>query len=263
MLPEVDPAADGRFRQLLREAGMEANGTFSEGYVEWEWTHSRHLFEELPVPIAGARVLELGCHLGATAIVLALLGADVTAVDVNPRFLALARANAERYGVTDRIRFLHVPNGETLPFALRSFDLVTCNSVLEYIPPAMLPGLQREIGRVLGTGGLVAILGTSNRLWPREVHSRRFANYLPRFVDRFFAGRWSRRGLTPWRVRAGFPGFQDVLAESPGRLLRAKMRMGLGGLKLRVLRILCGVLGALRLSAGTLLPTMTLVLKKP
>jgi SAM-dependent methyltransferase len=262
-LPAVDPAADRRFRELLCEAGLEPDGVFTDGYVEWEWAHSRHLFEELPVRIAGAQVLELGCHIGATAIVLALMGADVTAIDVNPRFLSLARANAERYGVVDRIRFLLVPEPTMLPFALRTFDIVTCNSVLEYVAPATLPELQREMVRVLRPDGLAVILGTSNRIWPRELHSRQWTNYLPRFVDRWLARQRLRRGVTPWRVRGGFPGFSDVLAESPTRFLRAKARMGLAGVKLRALAFASRLLGALRISAGSLLPTITMVLRKP
>jgi SAM-dependent methyltransferase len=261
-LPPVAPAADRRFRRLLEEAGFDPNDTFTERYVEWEWAHSRHLFDELPVRIDGAHVLELGCHLGATAIVLALLGADVTAIDLNPRFLELARLNAERYGVIDRIRFLLVPEPGTLPFALRSFDIVTCNSVLEYVAPDRLPGLQREIARVLRPNGLVTILGTSNRLWPREGHSGRWGNYLPRFADRWLREP-VRRGLTPWRLRGGFSGFDDVLAESPARFLRAKARMGLAGFKLRILALASRILGAVRLSAGALLPTITMVLRKP
>src|SRR3954465_14893800 len=115
-LPAIDPRADARFCQLLFERGVSPDQPFAGGYVEWEWRHARHMFLELPQPVAGRRVLEFGCNLGATAIVLALLGAEVVATDVDPEVVALAQVNAERYGVRDRIQFLVHDPARPLPF---------------------------------------------------------------------------------------------------------------------------------------------------
>jgi 2-polyprenyl-3-methyl-5-hydroxy-6-metoxy-1,4-benzoquinol methylase len=51
----------------------------------------------------GRSGLELGCNVGATATVLALMGARVTAVDIKEEFCALAALNASRYGVTEAV----------------------------------------------------------------------------------------------------------------------------------------------------------------
>jgi putative methylase len=48
--------------------------------------------------IVGAQVCDLGCGTGMLSIGAALLGAKVTAVDVDPVALALARENAELFG---------------------------------------------------------------------------------------------------------------------------------------------------------------------
>ena len=72
----VDPAPDQAFRALAERRGMDPNARFVGGYVEWEWRHARHLFESGAVQVEGRAVLELGCNVGATAIVLATLGAD-------------------------------------------------------------------------------------------------------------------------------------------------------------------------------------------
>lgn len=264
-LPAVDPIADARFRALLSRRQVSAGGDqrFGADYVEWEWRHARHVFQELPRDLHGLRVLEFGCHLGATAIVLALLGADVVATDVDPQLMALARLNAERYGVSDRIRFLTQDRGSGLPFEDGAFDLVSCNSVLEYVRREQLAQTQRELARVLRPGGLVVVIGTSNRLWPREVHSRQWlTNYLPRFLDRLIPARL-RRGVSPFALRDGFPGCRDLLADDTGALARAKARMGTSSWKIRLLSAAAPWLRRLRLSPAVLMPTLTMWLSKP
>ena len=67
-------------------------------------------------PVQGKRVLEFGCNKGATSIVLAHYGARVTAVDIDPSSLGMARLNTQRYGIRG-IRFQGIEEGERLPFA--------------------------------------------------------------------------------------------------------------------------------------------------
>jgi ubiquinone/menaquinone biosynthesis C-methylase UbiE len=261
-LPPVDASADLLFRLRLASRGVGPDQRFAEGYVDWEWRHARHMFAELPRPVAGMRVLEFGCHLGATAIVLALMGAEVVATDVDAELVTLARLNAERYGVSDRIQFISHDPGASLPFDDRAFDLVCCNSVLEYVRRERLPDTQRDLARVLRPGGLVVVMGTSNRLWPRETHSRQWlSNYLPRIVDRVLPRRL-RRGISPLTLRDGFPGCRDLLAEDTTGLVRTKARMGASPWKMQVLSAAAPWLRRFRLSPAVLMPTLTLWLCK-
>jgi release factor glutamine methyltransferase len=55
---------------------------------------------------AGERVLDMGTGSGVSAILAARAGAEVVAVDVNPKAVECARDNAERNGVAGRITFL-------------------------------------------------------------------------------------------------------------------------------------------------------------
>jgi release factor glutamine methyltransferase len=57
---------------------------------------------------AGARICDVGTGSGAIAVTLAheLPRAVVSAVDVSPAALAVARENAERHGVAGRVRFI-------------------------------------------------------------------------------------------------------------------------------------------------------------
>lgn len=57
-----------------------------------------------------ARVADLGCGIGGDSIALARAGPAVVAVDLDRVRLRLARANAETYGVAERILFVE-PTG--------------------------------------------------------------------------------------------------------------------------------------------------------
>ena len=211
----------------------------------------------------GRAVLELGCNVGATAIVLGALGAEVTAVDPSAAFVELARANAARHGLSARIAFHHVADTRRLPFESGRFDWVCCNSVLEYVAPKPCTACSGSSTRVLRPGGIAAILGTSNRLWPREDHTGRWlVNYLPRWADRL-TGKRRMRGVSAFQVRGALRGYDDLTRARGGRLYVAlKARMGVTGNKLLALAAASRVLAAAGVSPGALGPTMTLVLRK-
>jgi len=83
----------------------------------------------------GQRVLEIGCGLGTDTMNFARCGAQVTAVDVSPVSLELARQRAEVLDLADRIRFVH-GNAEELTRVLppQTFDLVYSFGVLHHTP---------------------------------------------------------------------------------------------------------------------------------
>lgn len=185
----VSPGAERSFREVVVRLGLNPDNQWVGGYVEYERTHFRRF---LPSDLTGTTVLEFGCNMGASAVIMAELGASVVAIDVNSRYLEVARANALRYGVN--VEFLRVEDSSKLPFANASFDWVNCNSVLEYLSRTVRTAVLNEIDRLLKPEGHILVTGTSNRLWPREVHSRRWlVNYLP------FGG--YQRGVWPWELR--------------------------------------------------------------
>lgn len=59
----------------------------------------------LPDDLSGWSALDIGCNAGFYSFELARRGARVTALDVNPRYLAQARWAAGIYGLADRIFF--------------------------------------------------------------------------------------------------------------------------------------------------------------
>src|SRR5437899_12888259 len=94
----VSREADVHFKALALERGLQAENRWVGGSVDHAWKRNRPVFEHFSVPLSGASVLEFGCFVGGTAIVLAMLGAKVTAVDIDPAKIELAKLNAERYG---------------------------------------------------------------------------------------------------------------------------------------------------------------------
>ena len=261
----VSVAANRDFDRIVREAGLDPGNPWVGGFVDEVWRRGRHIYESSDLRLRERTILEFGCNIGATAIVLALLGARCTAIDPDPVFLRIARANAVRYGVAERITFLHVPDTTRMPFESARFDLVTCGSVLEYVEPRVLSAVQREIDRVLKPDGIIVVSGTSNRLWPREVLSGTwFINYLPRAIDRFLpTAKPRQRGVFPWRVRHAFGDYDNLDREDRGRAyLTARQRMypgrrwRLGFAAANAVAQLCGT------TLGLWTPTIGVTLKK-
>lgn len=70
------------------------------------------------------QVADIGCGTGASAFVLAeVLGAEVTAVDFLPDFLAELERRAAERGLSERIRTLEA-SMEDLPFEEQQFDVI-------------------------------------------------------------------------------------------------------------------------------------------
>jgi 2-polyprenyl-3-methyl-5-hydroxy-6-metoxy-1,4-benzoquinol methylase len=260
----VDTEAEQRFLVEAKACGLNPNSRWVKSYVEWEWTHTRHIWDSPLFDLRGKKVLEFGCNIGATSIILTMLGAEVTGVEVDADCVKLANLNARIYGLPRPPQFLHVPDTRKMPFAAASFDFVTCNSVLEIVPAPLLADIQKEIDRVLKPGGQIVVTGTSSRLYPLEVHSRKlFVNYLPRTVDRMI-GRPIQRGVWPWQMRHGFGRhYSDVLADKGASVyLEAKRKMGLSGVKMGMLTAAAGVMKLFGVSVGEVMPSMFLVLRK-
>jgi release factor glutamine methyltransferase len=117
------------------------------------------LLVEIALELDPRSVLDVGTGSGAVALAVAdeLPTAEVVATDTSERALELARENAARLELADRVHFEHgtVPPG-------RRFDLVVAN--LPYVREDEVPSLAPEITRyeprqavVAGADGLEAI----------------------------------------------------------------------------------------------------------
>lgn len=106
-------------------------------------------------PLAGKRVLDVGCGAGLLCEPLARLGASVTGVDAAEENIAAARLHAEGSGLT--IEYRH---GDVAELGMAGFDLVTSMEVIEHV--ADKAAFIGALAAALAPDGLM-ILSTPNR----------------------------------------------------------------------------------------------------
>lgn len=109
-------------------------------------------------PLNGASVLDVGCGAGLLSEAMAKVGANVTAIDLAPNLLKVARLHGLESGVKVDYRETAV---ETLADAQpASFDVITCMEMLEHVPdPASIID---ACARLLKPGGRLFV-STLNR----------------------------------------------------------------------------------------------------
>lgn len=128
--------------------------------------------------VEGSHALVVGSGLGAESIALALRGARVVGVDLDPAALEFARWRASLYDVSPC--FLPAQAG-ALPFADRSFGAVLMRQLLEHLPRPEQRRALAEAGRVTKGGGIVFV-DAPNRSDPIDRHDSGlpFLHWLPR-----------------------------------------------------------------------------------
>lgn len=106
----------------------------------------------LPDDLSGRRILDAGCGTGALALEAAKRGADVTAIDLSPALVELARdRSAEALsaaGANPKHGRLDFRVGDMLDTTLGSFDhVVAMDSLIHYASADMVAMLAQLAGR--------------------------------------------------------------------------------------------------------------------
>lgn len=139
------------------------------------------LLVELALELEPRRLLDIGTGSGAIALAIAaeMPDCEVVAMDTSAAALEVARDNAARLGLLDRVELVET----TLPAATEEFDLIVAN--LPYVSEAEWSGLEPEVTEweprealLAGPNGLdvirdtIAVLaaqcGRTSRRYPAE-----------------------------------------------------------------------------------------------
>ncbi|MGH2537613.1 MAG: class I SAM-dependent methyltransferase [Candidatus Promineifilaceae bacterium] len=188
-------------------------------------------------PVAGQRLLEIGCGEGKETLALAGRGLRLIASDLSPAQLERARRRLAAALPGAAVQFLQA-NGEELPFGPGAFELVYAKAVLHHIDLAQAA---EEIFRLLRPGGRAAVaeplahhplFWLARRLTPgwrsQDEHPLTYAE-LARFGRRFPASEVRAYFLFaplayPLRALAGGEGLFRWLHARLGRLDRWLLR---------------------------------------
>ena len=112
----------------------------------------------------GARILDMGCGLGANACYLASFGFQVTAFDASEKGIERGQELARRLGLDNNVTFVQGDETTIGSIDSRSLDAVIGMGFVYYLDEAGRDYTYRQARRVLRSGGILA-LTLSNALF--------------------------------------------------------------------------------------------------
>lgn len=136
------------FHNLHLPDGVQtAPDHFLGDFPAFKW---REIAPQVPADLHGWRVLDVGCNAGFYSFELAARGARVTAIDMDPHYLAQARWAARQFGLASRIEFRRMQFYD-LAREPHQYDLVWFMGVLYHLrhPLLALDILRRRTRRLL------------------------------------------------------------------------------------------------------------------
>ena len=138
----------------------------------------------LPQPLAGISMLDMGCGGGILSEAMARLGATVTGVDVVERNIVIARRHSQYAELDIQYRTI---SAEALLAEGVSYDVVLNMEVVEHV--ADLPGFMQACCQLVAPTGVMTV-ATINRTW---------LSWLFAIVGAEYILRWLPKGTHQWR----------------------------------------------------------------
>ena len=136
--------------------------TVNEAYDRWE----RTLIERALTPLAGRRVIDLGCGTGRVTGFLAERGARVVAMDNAPGMLTRCRAHCASIRAEGLApAALSLVQGEAARLSLRtaSMDAAVCVGLLEHLPADIRRRALGELARAVRPEGRIVLVANNAR----------------------------------------------------------------------------------------------------
>jgi ubiquinone/menaquinone biosynthesis C-methylase UbiE len=132
------------------------------------------------LPLKDASILEVGCGTGSSTVALAEQGSRITAIDLDPGSLEVARRRCDAYRVSADLRLANAV--EVLESAQAgSYQLIIFFACLEHMTHLERIACLRLAWERLPPNGTLAIVETPNRLWYFDSHTSLlpFYHWLP------------------------------------------------------------------------------------
>lgn len=191
MTTTIDPAEVAKFEAMAAE-WWDPNGKFKPLHLmnpcrlDYITTQIAAEFDRNlagPHPLAGLRILDIGCGGGLLSEPMARLGADVVGADAAARNIPVAQVHAEQSGLKIDYR---ITTAEDMAAAGEQFDVVLNMEVVEHVadPLAYLTACQQ----LLKPGGLM-LCSTLNRN-PKS--------FMMAIVGAEWVMRWLPKGTHDW-----------------------------------------------------------------
>lgn len=156
------------------------NQNIEDGY-QYDASQSHDTAKTAASGLEGKKVLDVGCGGGILSESMARRGADVTGIDLGEENLKAASLHAEQSGLSEVLRYQHIPVERFAAEHAGTFDVVTCMEMLEHVPdPA---AIVKACFDLLAPGG-VCVLSTINRNPKSYLFAIIGAEYVLRLLDR-------------------------------------------------------------------------------
>jgi 2-polyprenyl-6-hydroxyphenyl methylase/3-demethylubiquinone-9 3-methyltransferase len=188
----ADPAEIARF-DALAEEWWNPDGAFKTIHA-FNRVRVTHLSERLPIllqrdpraaqPLAGMKILDVGCGAGLVTEPISRLGAAVLGIDAAERNVLVAERHARSTGAP--VLYRHALP-EELADRSGAFDAVLSLEVVEHV--ADRPAFLAALVRLVAPGGIL-VIGTLNRT---------MRSFVKAIIGAEYVLRWLPRGTHDWR----------------------------------------------------------------
>jgi 2-polyprenyl-3-methyl-5-hydroxy-6-metoxy-1,4-benzoquinol methylase len=104
------------------------------------------------IPAGAKRTLDVGCGYGGFVVAFSQHGFESYGIELEPARVELSNKNCKDYGLQDRIFQINVLEPD-LKERLGTFDVITCNDVIEHVMD--MPLAMKNITQLLNPGGIL------------------------------------------------------------------------------------------------------------
>ena len=131
----------------LKDGIQTAPDHFLGDFPLFKW---QEIAPYIPDDLTGCKALDIGCNAGFYSFELALRGAEVTGIDIDPHYLQQAKWAAQQYGLEKKVNFKQMQVYD-LPRESDSYDLVLFMGVFYHLryPLLALDIVARKIRQMM------------------------------------------------------------------------------------------------------------------